>query len=280
MKKSKKIFSWLISLVVVFILVIFINSFFYKVVFFKKGDFSYIKNSCFLLLSKTIKLKMNDIIFMKQPFLKENIEIYGRCIGLPNDTILIKNTKLFVNKKEQIFDYDIYYKYRVNCFSDEANDKLINNYKLIDSTNLLGEYYLNLTEVQAKELEKDELFTIKQILAPENLGNIKIFPQHFLFRWNEDNFGQYIVPFENMKIEMNETNFALYRNTIIYFEKKQISQKDNGYFINEQKITDYTFENNYYFILNDDRSDIEDSRIWGAIPEYLINTKLIKSLNL
>jgi len=280
MKKSKKVFSWLISIVIVFVVAVFVNSFFYKVVYFKKGNFLYMQNSCFLLLSKTIKLKMNDIIFMKQPFLEKNIEIYGRCIGLPGDTILIKNSKVFINNNEQNFDYNVFYKYRINCFSKEANDKLINNYKLIDSTNILGEYYLSLTETQAKDVEKDELFTIKKILAPENSGNIKIYPQHFLFRWNEGNFGNFIVPFKNMKIDITESNFALYRNTILYFEKKEITQKDNDFLINGQKITEYTFENDYYFILNDDRSNIEDSRIWGAIPEYLINTKLVKTINL
>ncbi len=58
-----------------------------------------------------------------------------------------------------------------------------------------------------------------------------------------------------------------YARIISEYEGNKLEVKGDDIFINDQKATSYTFQQNYYWMMGDNRHNSEDSRYWGFVPE-------------
>ena len=82
-----------------------------------------------------------------------------------------------------------------------------------------------------------------------------------------------IAIFEQMK--WNPARYVL-KNGVVYRDKAKSNQedlviyKDGSFFSNGKPIEHYTFKGDYYFVLNDYRDDVSDSRTFGLVKSELI----------
>jgi signal peptidase I len=71
-----------------------------------------------------------------------------------------------------------------------------------------------------------------------------------------------------MTIEVNDSTLSIYGSTIRDFDHNDNVKIENGKLtIDGKEVVKYTFHQNYYFMMGDNRDNSLDSRYWGFVPE-------------
>ncbi|MGB2086600.1 MAG: signal peptidase I, partial [Flavobacteriaceae bacterium] len=126
---------------------------------------------------------------------------------------------------------------------------------------------LTLTIEEANALRNNSLFDslvrkVSQVKTP----NTTFFPNSLPYDWNEDNFGPIVLPKAGTEILLNDENLPLYKKIIRDYEGNTLEKIDTVIKINGKESNRYTFQQDYYWMMGDNRHRSEDSRFWGFVP--------------
>ncbi len=234
--------------------------------YFRFFGFSHIKQND--IIAFNFALTDDEPIDMREEYIK-------RCIGVAGDTVKINNGDVYVNSK-LITIKTVYNNYTVNSLTtiDTAVMKRLNI--LQDALQISNfEYNLYMSQKQADSLVKLKIIkTITLNTFTKEYYRPSVFPNHPSVLWNFDFFGPLYIPKKGDSILLTPQNIVLYQRLIERFEKNRLTTKDSLIFINDLPKKYYTFQQNYYFVIGDNRHNSIDSRSWGLIPQSHIIGKL------
>jgi signal peptidase I len=198
-----------------------------------------------------------------------------RCVGIPGDVLEIKDRKLLVNGQPLGTHDGMQFRYRV-VSKDEISERNLEklgldpeDYSQFARTSPdQVEYSMLLSEKKLEEVRALPYIKSAELPPAEHQSDPRIFASSKYAPWNGDNFGPLTIPKEGMTIAINDSTLSIYGSTIRDYDHNDDVKIENGKLVIAGKeVTQYTFKQNYYFTMGDNRDNSLDSRYWGFVPE-------------
>ncbi|MBM1106703.1 signal peptidase I [Aurantibacter crassamenti] len=254
-----------------------------------------------------------------------------RCVGLPGDTLEVRDSFVFINGKQNIlpyrakpmYDHEIYAKKGVSSkflaeigVTDFTRKYIVGNLTA-QQADVLNKYVMG---VKPREDGKQEIYTkesgipvsvirkngiaiteesslsrqakltdemvaalkanaqidsVVRVILPKGTAGYNVFPQSADYPWNTNQLGPIYIPKKGKTVELNLKVLPLYKKIIRDYEGNTVGVKGNQVTINGEVAESYTFKQDYYWMMGDNRDGSEDSRAWGYVPEnHIVGTPI------
>ncbi|MFS4415731.1 signal peptidase I [Maribacter sp. 2307ULW6-5] len=131
-----------------------------------------------------------------------------------------------------------------------------------------------LTDDMVTQLRNSaEIDSVVQAIVPKGVG--QGFPQHPEHPSNNSQLGPIYIPQQGATVALDLNTLPYYKKIIREYEGNTLSVSGNQISINGEVTDTYTFKQDYYWMMGDNRDQSEDSRTWGYVPEdHIVGTPI------
>jgi signal peptidase I len=211
-----------------------------------------------------------------------------RCVGVAGDRIEIRNRVLYVNGAIAMRPEHLQFSYEVdgNNLTQELFDNAgievtgpkTEGYKarILASEKQMQALSSNFTKVRVC-IDSLEDYRRKYALFQTGAVTNETFDAWYemtnlfphapsIYQWTKDNYGPLVIPKKGMTVHLSKDSLPFWERAIRVYEGNTLEEKDGKFIINGQPATTYTFKQDYYWMMGDNRHNSLDSRYWGYVP--------------
>ena len=228
-----------------------------------------------IIIKKKLKESMerNDVALFRSTW-DNNMYLVKRCIGLPGDTLMINQDTVFYNGNLLPFLPNYQWSY---FLSDSIPlEKIEAIIKRRAGTHLYEnpeDKFLYLTTLETEQVQKLLSINLERAtMAREDKPYLYPYIPDIVN--NRDNNPLIYVPRKGDNIALTKENIFSYQG-LISNENPEIIFNGEDCYLNGTKIVNYIIENDYYYMMGDNRHASQDSRYWGFIPKKNIIGKMV-----
>ncbi len=255
----------------------------------------------YLRLPGYSEIKRNDIVVFNWPVDTVNSYPYNdgkyhhkpidkksnyvkRCVAVAGDTLSMQNGDIYINGKKSILPDRTKLQHSFYGLTDGTQidpASFPTRFNITDAVqqgvnNQTGENAILIaaaTDEAADLLRKEKgILKLEKQLSKSGIWDVTKFPFDSYYPNNNDNIEPFLIPAKGLTTTIDYHNISYYQKILETYEGTEmdipntVKLEGKTVLLNGKPLTSYTFKQDYYWLMGDNRHNSLDSRAWGFVP--------------